>query len=757
MLLIAASATARAETASPASPEKSLAELLGPVFAQASDRTVRILMGGTSIATFPYANNQVFVSQLKALYGDARADVMRMGFINGSWDLPVQGWYKQPYAGPSFVRLRGDSNSSPLTLTGYGSKIIVEYSREADGGVAQIAIDDAPSGTIDCGGAQALSVKTVLQAPAGLHRVTIQPPAGGHVYLERVTFEQNRPGIEVIDGTQAGSGLINVYTVFPRGGSSVPGIPAEPGVGLRSYFGRPDIDLVIWSGPVNDSGGDNVDFATWAARMDEVVEATRSRRALIEFNTTGNASTIQTYRPHGLRTGDLVKISGVQASTPSINGWQTVTVLSPTTFSVPVAVWLGGRDGMVVKSGCPLLLIAEMGGFFSMPAHPNHAAFLQRYEYFRQLGRDHAHVHTLDWHGATFDPDISRYAANYYTLGGPVVIDPATGAYSGDFIHPNETANRIALNLLCQSMSIPIPLETSAPSVENRIRKTSPVATGARVPFFDGTTRRGGAASGLGASVFAGQTYIGTLPLVFSEKTANLTNWNQQIAASALSDRFGKYMECLYDVAVPIFDQIPAGERVTVTALMKPLAPWYYFQLRSPSNGPGVMYYRDSILPGCATILYESEEPPIWVTFDYVRGENAAILVTGRLYSISVARTNGQPVSTDWREFPVGADLHTQPAGGVTNSTATLNATARSAGNGVLSVSFDIGTDPNVTESVFSLNAFVADDGQVAAVAQQLTGLLPDTTYYYRARAATAGNPLAQKAEILSFHTLPIF
>jgi hypothetical protein len=327
--------------------------------------------------------------------------------------------------------------------------------------------------------------------------------------------------------------------------------------------------------------------------------------------------------------------------------------------------------------------------------------------------------------------------------------------YSGDFIHPNVTANRIALSLLCQSMSIPIPPETTAANLENRIRKSSPVATGTPIQFLDGAMRRRGVASELGASVFSGLGYIGTLPLIFSEETANLTDWNQKIAASGVSDRFGKYVECPQDTTVSIFDRVLVGERITVTSLIKPLAPGQIFQLRPPSNSPGIMCYKDSVLPACGTILNDPEEPPIWVTFDYVRGENTTMLVTGRLYSISVTRTNSQPVSTDRREFSIGADLSTQPATGVTRTTATVNATARSAGKGVLSVTFDFGTTRNLMESTFSLNAFVADDGQVATVTQQLTGLLPNTTYYYRARTMTAGNPVAQKSEILRFHTRP--
>lgn len=732
--------------------EKTLSTLLQPVCSQAGSRTVRVMMGGTSIASFGYSNNQLFVSQLKAIYGDARADVRRMGVINGSWDLPAMGWNKQPYSGPSFVRLRGDASSQPLELTGYGSRIVVEYSKEANGGVCGLLLGGAPSGTIDCGGPQTLSVRSILQVPAGLHRLGIQPPAGGYAYLERVIFEQDRPGIEVIDGTLGGSGLRDVFEVRSRGGASVGGVPTEPGAGVRAYFGRPDVDLAIWSGPVNDSGGSNPDFATWAARMNEVVDATRTKKVQIATNTVGSVSLVTTKTPHGLRTGDEVKISVVSYSRPAINGTHLVTVLSPTTFTVPVAVKTAGRGGTMTKSGCPLLLIAEMGGHFSMPADPDYAAFQQKHDYLVQLARENDHVFTLDWHSTTLEGDFVQYAGDFYDTGAPVEVDPESGAFTGDFIHPNPSAHQIALELLCQSMDIPTPPEASAADLENRIRKTSPVKVGSRVRFMDGTVRRNGITVGVGAAVFGAETYVGTLPLVFSEETANLTDWNQKIAGSGSSDRFGKFTSCGQDVGVPILERVNVGERVTVTVLMKPVVPGLPMRVRSPANGAGVMYYKDTVLPQCSTVLFDPEEMPMWVTFDYVRGAHSSLLFSGRLYSISVTRTNGQPVSTERREFNVSADLETLPATDIASVTATVNAAVRSGGQGTLSVCFDYGTTRYVVESA-NRNAIVIDDGALVGVEQTLTGLRPNTTYFYRARAMSPGNPISQVGEVLKFRT----
>jgi hypothetical protein len=49
--------------------------------------------------------------------------------------------------------------------------------------------------------------------------------------------------------------------------------------------------------------------------------------------------------PHRLTTGDEILITGHTGSTPSINGRHKVTVLTPTTFSIPVKVTVAGSGG----------------------------------------------------------------------------------------------------------------------------------------------------------------------------------------------------------------------------------------------------------------------------------------------------------------------------------------------------------------------------------------------------------------------------
>lgn len=62
--------------------------------------------------------------------------------------------------------------------------------------------------------------------------------------------------------------------------------------------------------------------------------------------SVANPAVVTTSAPHGRTTGDKVFIVNSD-STPSIDGEQTVTVLSPTTFSVAVSVTVVGTVGSV--------------------------------------------------------------------------------------------------------------------------------------------------------------------------------------------------------------------------------------------------------------------------------------------------------------------------------------------------------------------------------------------------------------------------
>jgi hypothetical protein len=81
----------------------------------------------------------------------------------------------------------------------------------------------------------------------------------------------------------------------------------------------------------------------------------------ITANSIANPSVVTTPVAHGLVTGDVVLISGVVTSSPSINGTQTVTVLSPTTFSVLVNVTVAGTGGSFARIWLDTALDSTLG------------------------------------------------------------------------------------------------------------------------------------------------------------------------------------------------------------------------------------------------------------------------------------------------------------------------------------------------------------------------------------------------------------
>lgn len=95
---------------------------------------------------------------------------------------------------------------------------------------------------------------------------------------------------------------------------------------------------------------------------------THQRVIPITSNSAANPSVVTTPVPHGLTTGQVILISGVSTSSPTINGERTVTVISPTTFSVAVNVVTPGTGGSfvlasTVAGGTGYLQVSAFSGF----------------------------------------------------------------------------------------------------------------------------------------------------------------------------------------------------------------------------------------------------------------------------------------------------------------------------------------------------------------------------------------------------------
>lgn len=92
------------------------------------------------------------------------------------------------------------------------------------------------------------------------------------------------------------------------------------------------------------------DWDTESAPVDYAAD-TQQRVIPITSNSQQNPTVVTTPVPHGLTSGDKIVIAGNTGSNAAINGEQTVTVISSTTFSVPVnATTAGGTGGAFVKA-----------------------------------------------------------------------------------------------------------------------------------------------------------------------------------------------------------------------------------------------------------------------------------------------------------------------------------------------------------------------------------------------------------------------
>ena len=207
--LVAALVSADAPRA--ADPPLAGEKMLRGVLAEARVRPVRIFYGGTSIQCTPYGGLR-WLENLRHTYGDSGNSTIPVRVLGGSL-APYSGWKKQ--SGGLMVRLRGDAESKDLVFPNtFGKTLIIHYAVEADGGTCDVYVDDQKAGTIECGGAQAYNRQFVLDFPdAKYRRLTLKPPASGHVYIEAVTQRLDKPGIDFIDGAMGATAVEHLLTL----------------------------------------------------------------------------------------------------------------------------------------------------------------------------------------------------------------------------------------------------------------------------------------------------------------------------------------------------------------------------------------------------------------------------------------------------------------------------------------------------------------------------------------------------------------
>ncbi|MDB6077290.1 MAG: hypothetical protein JWO82_1037, partial [Akkermansiaceae bacterium] len=126
------------------------------------------------------------------------------------------------------------------------------------------------------------------------------------------------------------------------------------------------------------------------------------------------------------------------------------------------------------------------------------------------------------------------------------------------------------------------------------------------------------------------------------------------------------------------------------------------------------------------------------------------ITVTGFVYPYP--NPNGDPGNAYLFRLndPAPATVAPAAASDVTSRAATLNATVNPNG-GVVTVHFDYGTAPDDLSSTTTIQALTSNFLSQAVTAP-LSGLTPDTKYYYRISGATTGGG-TQTGEVLNFTT----
>lgn len=146
----------------------------------------------------------------------------------------------------------------------------------------------------------------------------------------------------------------------------------SPFVGLNGPF-TVSYEVIVPAGADDDIERANAEYECSGERNDGIIlqeladktanwdtqsasadytEDTRQQVVPITSNSQANPTVVTTPIDHNLVSGDKVLIAGVAGSSPDINGEQVVTVISDTTFSVPVDTSAGsaGTGGTFVRA-----------------------------------------------------------------------------------------------------------------------------------------------------------------------------------------------------------------------------------------------------------------------------------------------------------------------------------------------------------------------------------------------------------------------
>lgn len=216
-----------------------------------------------------------------------------------------------------------------------------------------------------------------LPTPVGISKYTLSQSGaffndaatGAHGLLAAGATAASRVVCFALAGNTVGAPFVGclgaltvAYEVIPQNGALTKA-NAEYQITGHAYDGQ---IVQPWETKTGDWNTDTLnDVVDYAADPSQVVIP-------ITSNTLANPTVVTTAVPHGLTSGQVILISGVATSSPTINGEQTVTVTSTTQFTVPVNVTTAGTGGSFVKCST----VGGAYGFLQVSACPGFTNFV---------------------------------------------------------------------------------------------------------------------------------------------------------------------------------------------------------------------------------------------------------------------------------------------------------------------------------------------------------------------------------------------
>lgn len=156
-----------------------------------------------------------------------------------------------------------------------------------------------------------------------------------------------------------------------------------------------------------------------------------SEAVVISSSSVANPTIIVTSEVHGVVSGQTVTIADHIGSTPAISGAYTATVVSTTSFSIPVTVTVGGAGGTAARRifGGTIMTPDEagLGGFGLTPITTR----IEAVDYNAQAERRYVNEVLV---AGTLKSQLTTLAANYgLTLHSAQVDGPTVGALPCDY------------------------------------------------------------------------------------------------------------------------------------------------------------------------------------------------------------------------------------------------------------------------------------------------------------------------------------